>query len=63
MAFESDLLSEVLDQEGLLGGYPEDVILAEFAVVAPDAFGGQPQPGAGARVAVVHEEAALLIPV
>ena len=59
--FVVDLFGEVLDEEGLFGGEAEDVVLGDPAVLAPDALGGQPQPGAGPGVAVVHNEAALLV--
>lgn len=62
MIFEPNLLSDILNEIGLLGRYAKNVIFAEFPVVALDSFGRQPKPCPCPCVTVVHEEPALLIP-
>jgi hypothetical protein len=59
--FKYDGLSDILYVKGLLRGYSEDVVLAEFSINASHPLAGQSQPGARPCVAVVHDELTLLI--
>lgn len=58
---ELDALGDVLNQEGFFGGNADDIHARKPAVCAPDALTGQPQPSAGARVAVIHDKPSLFI--
>ena len=56
-----DLLGEILNKEGLLGGDAKDIVFADPAILTPDSLAGQPQPGARPGVAVIHHKAPLLV--
>lgn len=58
---EGHRFSDVLDQEGLLGGNTDDVVLRQLPVLTADAFAAEPQPCSRTCVAVVHHEASLLV--
>jgi hypothetical protein len=58
---EGHRVSDVLNQEGLLGGNADDIVFGQLPVLTAYSFATESQPCSSTCVAVVHHKTSLLI--